>query len=116
MTEITPAEWDALVASHQDVEAAAEAAYHAYVGASDGARAALQARCEQIGRVYDQQQQRLLRVEPPTLGAAAYQLRLFALGYHLGDPAEPALADDAREITVLRRIYLSLNTLAERMA
>lgn len=116
MSNVTATQWTEWVAAHQAVEAAAEAAYRAYVDAPEFARNTLEARCEEIGRIYDQQHARLLGVEPPTVAAAAYQLRLFALGYHLGDPAEAPLPHEEQEIAVLRRIYRSLTRLADRAA
>ena len=52
---------------------------------------------------------RLLAVKPPSLGAAAYQLKLFGLRYHFVDMDEPPMAgEDIPAGPILRSIHDTL--------
>lgn len=47
----------------------------------------------------------LLAVAPPSLGAAAYQLKIFAVRHHSIEMDDPMPGEERREESVLRRIY-----------
>jgi hypothetical protein len=112
MAEISAAAWAQLVADYEAAERSADAAYRACETAPDAFKPQMQADYERLGRVRDRCEEALLSVEAPTIEGAAYQLRLFAMGYHFTDPAEAPAVEDEQEAGVLRRIYTGLNKLA----
>jgi hypothetical protein len=115
MIEVRSALWDQLVAVYEAADAEADAAYALYGEADPGAEGydELEARHEELGRVRREHEAKLLAVRAPTVAAAAYQLRVYALSYQSADFAEPARSDEDREQTILRRIYESLQQLSE---
>lgn len=114
MAEISAAQWAQLVADYEAAERSVETAYRTYDAAPDADKPQMQAEYERLGRERDRCEEALLSVEAPTVEGAAYQLRLFAMGYHFTDPAEaPEDEDeDEQEAGVLRRIYAGLNKLS----
>jgi hypothetical protein len=112
MPKLYPAEWSRLVGEFEALDAEAQAAYHAYEAAPADQRDALEARYEELGRLRNAHEDRLLEATAPSPEAAAYQLRLYALGHLFTDLAEPPGADEERAVAVLRHIYDGLRRLA----
>lgn len=103
--------WGQLVDAYERAESDAALAFHAFdlvpLADNDEQPSDVEGNYEALRAVRDQWEDKLLSVEAPTVQAAAYQLRLFALRYHGADLAtRHGYQDD--QVAALRRIYDSL--------
>lgn len=114
MMQVSPVVWDQLVAAYEAADAEEAAAYALYGDADPSAEGfeQLEARYKELDRIRDERQAKLLGVQAPTVAAAAYQLKVYALTFQQVDVAGAPAPDEDREHAALRRIYEGLHRLA----
>ena len=116
MVQVSSHTWSQLVAMFEEADAEAVAAWSAHdrfpASVNDDQAAQLEQRYEKLRSVARRHEDALLGVVPPTVEAAAYQLRLLGLNQHSTDFAQ-AEGSENWEKAILRRIYQGLARLSE---
>ena len=114
--EVSPHTWAELVAMFEEADAEAVAAWSAHdrfpASVNDERATQLEQRYEALRSVARRHEDALLGVAPPTVEAAAYQLRLLGLNHHSTDFAHAA-GRETWEKAILRRIYQALARMTE---
>jgi hypothetical protein len=112
------ARWEQLVHSYEKAQAASDVAFETYdrlplqdAGNSQQERN-YEAKRDELYRLED----RLLAMTPPTLAAAAYQLKLLGMRHHSVDLDEPPLPNEQElEGAAVRRIYEAMRDSIRRI-
>ena len=116
VVQVSAHTWTELVAMFEEADAEAVAAWSAHDRAppsvSEDHEARLEQRYETLRSIARRHEDALLGVVPPTVEAAAYQLRLLGLNHHATDFAQPG-GNENWEKAILRRIYQALMRLSE---
>lgn len=116
MVEVSSHTWTELVAMYEEADADAVAAWSAHdrfsPSANDQRAVELEQHYEALRNVARRYEDALLGVVPPTVEAAAYQLRILGLNHHATDFAHPG-GSETWEKAILRRIYQALVRLSE---
>jgi hypothetical protein len=115
MVQVSLHAWAELRAMYEEADAKAVAAWSAHdrfpASANEARALQLEEHYEALRSVARRHEDALLGVVPPTIEAAAYQLRLLGLNHHATDFAHPE-GSETWEKAILRRIYQALSRLS----